>query len=115
MVSSPCAYGYYTIWEEKGDYVLKKIRKKLAEAIDMPESSFGGCPYLALESNTSILIEPCCEILSYDAEEIALRLKEITVTLSGHDLTMRSYGMRTVRIVGTIHGISLSERKREGK
>ncbi len=91
---------------------MKKLRRKLAEVTEMPESSFGGCPYLVLESNSSVRIDECYEILSYDTEAIRLRLKDMTVTVTGRDLTMRSYAMKTIRIVGTIDSISLQERKK---
>ena len=79
--------------------------------MELPESSFGSCPYLVVESNTSVRIDECYEILSYDTIAIRLRLKGMTVTVTGRDLTMRSYAMRTVRIVGTIEGLSLCEEK----
>ncbi len=91
---------------------MKKIRKRLAEAVELPEASFGGCPYLAVESNSSVRIDECHEILSYDTEEIRLRLKGLTVSIAGHGLTMRSYAMKTVRIVGVIDTISLHEEKK---
>jgi hypothetical protein len=93
---------------------MKKLRKKLAAAVELPESAFGSCPYLTIESNTSVKIDECCEILSYDTDAICLRLRGLTVTVTGRWLTMRSYAMKTVRIVGRIDGVSLAE-EREGK
>ena len=88
---------------------MKKLRKKLAEACELPESSFGPCPYLAMESNSSVCINECLEILSYDETAVRLRLRGMTVTVTGESLTMRSYAMKTVRIGGLIRGIALEE------
>lgn len=88
---------------------MKKLRRKLAEACELPEASFGPCPYLAIESNSSIRIDECLEILSYDEGAISLRLRGMTVTVTGERLTMRSYAMKTVRIGGVIRNVSLEE------
>lgn len=88
---------------------MKKLRRRLSEACEMPEASFGPCPYLAIESNSSIRIDECLEILSYDESLISLRLRGMTVTVAGEGMTMRSYAMKTVRIGGVIRSVALEE------
>ena len=90
---------------------MKRLRKRLADACDMPEASFGPCPCLVIESNSSIRIDECLEILAYDVTAISLRLRGMDVTVAGEGLTMRSYAMRVVRIAGVIRNVALKERK----
>ncbi len=90
---------------------MKRLRKRLANACDMPEASFGPCPYLVIESNSSIRIDECLEILAYDDTAISLRLRGMAVTVTGEGLTMRSYAMRIVRIGGIIRNVALEEKK----
>ena len=88
---------------------MEKLKKKLAEAVDMPESSFGACPYLTVEGNGLIRMDECLEILAYDEEEIRVRLRGLTVTVTGEAMTMRSYAAKTIRISGVIRNIALSD------
>ena len=88
---------------------MGKLKRKIDEAVDMPESSFGACPYMELEGNHSIRIDECIEILSYDEEETVLKLKGMTVTIAGRGLTMSSYGGGTIRLTGVISNILLSD------
>ncbi len=88
---------------------MGKLKKIIAEAADMPESSFGACPYIELEGNHSIRIDECIEILSYDEEETVLKLRGMTVTVTGHGMTMSSYGGRTIRLTGIISNLLLSD------
>ncbi len=81
----------------------------------MPQSSFGACPYLVIESNSSIRVDECLEILSYDEREVSLRLRGMLVTVTGEGLTMRSYAMKTIRICGVISQVSLSDRTPAGE
>lgn len=89
---------------------MKNIRKKLARATDLPESSFGGCPYITIESNSDVKIDGCLEILSYSENEVSVRLSGMEATVCGSLLTLRSYAIKTIRICGKIESISLSDR-----
>ena len=93
---------------------MRKWRTKLARALELPESALGRCPYLVLEADSSLRVDECLEILSYEEDEIALRLRGLDLTVGGCDLTMRSYASRSIRIGGMIRWISLSERKTAG-
>ena len=93
---------------------MSKIRKRLASMVDLPESSFGACPYVAIESNTSVTVDACLDILSYDECEVRLLLEGLTVTIVGKDLTMRSYGNKTIRIVGIIDGVLFADGRDRG-
>lgn len=88
---------------------MGKLRKRLAQATELPESSFGFCPYLTLESNSTVKIDECLEILSYDENEVRVRLRGMTVSVSGKCLTMRSYAVKTIRIGGKIENIAISD------
>ena len=93
---------------------MSKFRKRLASMTDLPESSFGACPYVAIESNTSVTVDACLDILSYDECEVRLLLEGLTATITGEKLTMRSYGNKTIRITGIIDGVSLAEGRGRG-
>ncbi|MBQ4065183.1 MAG: YabP/YqfC family sporulation protein [Clostridia bacterium] len=90
---------------------MRNFRKRLAKAMELPVTSFGGCSYLTIESNVSIKIDGCEEILSYEENEVSLRLSDGYVTITGEGMTIRSYAMRTVRIVGTVRSVSLTEKE----
>ncbi len=94
---------------------MRNLRKKLSKVCELPEGSFGCNSYLAIESNTTIRIDGCEEILSYDEKEVSLRLRDVTVTVTGEGMTLRSYAMKTVRIVGVIENVALAETRHEKK
>ena len=86
---------------------MKTWRRKLAETLDLPENALGRCPYLVMEANHAIRIDGCREILAYERQEIRLKAGDLTVTVTGEGLTMRSYALMSVRIAGEIRGVTL--------
>lgn len=88
---------------------MGKLRKKIAAAMELPEAALGACPYLSVESNSSIKIDECSEILSYDEGEVRLRLRGMTAAVFGEGLIMKSYAGGVIRIVGIIRRIDLSD------
>lgn len=94
---------------------MGKIKKKIADAAELPQASFGACPYFEIEGNHSIKIDECIEILSYDEEKTVLKLKGMTVSVIGKELTMTSYGSGTIRLVGVIEKLFLFENGREAE
>ena len=92
---------------------MRRWRKALARVSELPESSFGPCPYLVLEADSSLRIDECLEILSYDEAEIGLRLRGLFLTVRGHGLTMCSYASRSIRIRGTVKQLLLSDKRAE--
>jgi hypothetical protein len=88
---------------------LRKWRRRLAQAVELPESAFGPCPCAVLEGNGALRVDECLEILRYDESEIGLRLRGMILTVSGEGLTMRSYAAGTVRIIGVIRSLSLGD------
>lgn len=88
---------------------MGNLRKRLAALTELPSDAFGACPYVTIESNTAIKLDACLEILAYGEEEIRLHLRGLIATVTGEDMTMRSYGDRTVRITGTIRSVTLDE------
>lgn len=93
---------------------MRNFRKRLALMTELPEASFGACPYIAIESNGAVTVDACLDILSYDECEVRLQLEGLVASVRGRELTMRSYGNKTIRITGIIEGISLVEEKRRG-
>lgn len=94
---------------------MGKIKRKMSDATELPQASFGACPYFEIEGNHSIKIDECLEILSYDEEKTVLKLKGLTVSVIGKGLTMNSYGMGTIRLVGRIDNLVLEENGRGDK
>ncbi len=87
-------------------------KRRICEAVDLPESVLGPCPYLTVEGNGELLLNECLEILSYDEEEIRIRQRGLTVTVRGEGMTLFSYAAKNVRIRGKISGISFEEADR---
>ncbi|MBE6637135.1 MAG: hypothetical protein E7618_04970 [Ruminococcaceae bacterium] len=90
----------------------RPLRKRLADSMDVPEIAFGGCPYLTVEGNTSLRVDHCLEILSYDDREIRLALRGLILIVHGEALTMRSYAIRTICIGGRITALCFEEKKK---
>ena len=90
----------------------RPLRKRLAESMDVPEIAFGGCPFLTVEGNTSLRVDYCLEILSYDDNEIRLSLRGLVLTVCGEGLTMHSYAIRTICIGGRITALHFEEKNR---
>ncbi len=90
---------------------MGKLKKIISQAIDMPVTSLGGCPYIALEGNYSIKLDECEEIISYDETKTVLRLSIFDVTVLGRGLTINSYGGGTVKLTGEITDISITNQK----
>lgn len=88
----------------------RNLKKRLSRLTDLPESSFGLCPFVAIEGNGAVKVDACLEILSYEDDEVRLRLQGMIAVVRGARLTLRSYGDRSVRITGRIDGVDLSER-----
>lgn len=84
-------------------------KKKLATFTELPQMSFGGCRYVEIESNSSVKIDGCTEILAYDNDEATFLTKEGLVTVNGSGLEICSYGNCTVRLVGEITGVFFGE------
>lgn len=95
----------------------ERLRKRLSRLTDLPESSFGCCPYVAIEGNSSVKVDACLEILSYEDDAVRLLLTGMIAVVRGKGLTLRSYGDRSIRITGRIDGVDLTEKKdgRRGK
>ena len=88
---------------------MRKMKKKIAEALELPLAAFGRCPGIAIEGNHAVRIDECVEILTYDEEETVLLVRGMTVTVRGRELTMRSYGGGTIRLTGIVSGVLLSD------
>ena len=84
---------------------MKNLRKKLAAIVDFPESALGGCSYIEIESDCSVKINGCREIIDYSGEKVVLSSSEFNILVIGHSLTLMSYGSNTAMIKGEICGV----------
>lgn len=88
---------------------MKNLRKKLAAFVDLPESAFGGCSYIEIESNSCVKINGCGEIIDYSGEKVILSSSEFDILIIGHGLTLMSYGSNTAMVKGQICSVSFGE------
>ncbi len=88
---------------------MGKIRKRLAEITDLPEASFGSCPRIILNSDSEAVIDECLEIMSYEDNEIRLRLSGLFAVISGSGLSLKSFSCGNITVCGKICGIALSD------
>ncbi len=91
---------------------MKNLRKKLAAMADLPESAFGGCSYIEIESDRSVKINGCKEIIDYSSEKVILSSNEFDILVIGRGLTLMSYGSNTAMIKGEICGLSFEKGER---
>ncbi len=84
-----------------------KLKKRLAAFTELPESVFGGCSYIEIESNSSVKVNGCIKIIDYCSERVVLLTREFELNVSGEGLTLVSYGESTAAVNGKICAVTL--------
>ena len=88
--------------------VLGRLKRKLAEAADMPEGSFGACPYIEIEGNSAVRVCGCHEIITYESDKTVIALTGMNVSVCGRELLIETFCGGTVRLRGEIVSVSFS-------
>ena len=92
---------------------MKRKRRALgeliADSVGFPDTLSVSAPDIHLMGTREISIDGCRGILVYEREEIQLRLKDRVMTISGHDLRLKTYYTGHVSVKGRIFSISFEE------
>lgn len=106
---SPICIFLITIFDEKRNNALGRIKKLLTAVTELPQSAFGECPYIEIEVDSAFKLDGCREILAYGEESVSLLTDMGIITVSGRALELRSYGNSTIRITGRIMKVEIGE------
>lgn len=90
---------------------MKKRRSSALWTLGLgfPETVSASAPDIHIEGTHEVSVEGCCGILEYQRDRVVLRLKNRTVSVSGQDLTMRSFYGSHILIRGKICSVCFEE------
>ncbi len=86
----------------------KKLREKIASALDAPVVAVSREGYIELFSNTQAIVQGCSEILEYNSSVIKLKINDNTATFRGEDLFISSMSDGSAVICGLIVSLEFS-------
>ena len=66
----------------------------------------GLCSEISVSAGREVLVHGARAIVSYSESEVKLRLCDMTLSVQGSDLTMKSYFGGVVRVSGRITGLN---------
>ncbi len=91
---------------------MKKRRRKLLEALELPIDMSGRVSDISIISNREVDIFGCKRIVSYSETEIELELGELRVNICGEDLSLKTFFGKDIKISGTVASLRLEEIRR---
>ena len=92
---------------------MGKWKKRLADFMELPQTSFGECQFIEIESSNTVKICSCIEILAYDDGCSRFQTSEGVVTVTGRGLEICSYGNGVVILRGEISGVGFERSVRK--
>lgn len=87
--------------------VMHKIGMNTARAIDFPICASCAVSSFSVEANTSMLVNGCLSVGSYEMDEVVLQLHEMKLYIKGKELILKSYFADSISISGIIEEIKI--------
>ena len=88
----------------------RNITEVVADTVGFPETLSLSTPDVHIIGTREISVDGCRGILVYETAEVVLRLKDRAMTVTGEDLTLKTFFASHVTVRGRISSISFEER-----
>ena len=89
----------------------KRFFDRVATATDLGNEPIPGKTLIEIVSDSSVLIENHCGVISYSTECVVIKTKHGCVDVSGSQLVLRRMSSEQLKISGIIFKIELRRRK----
>ena len=81
------------------------IGQRVCERLDIPAGTLGKASFIEAVGNREVTVSGCEGLLNYTENEVALRLCDGLITVSGEGLELRSFALGRVLVRGTVRCI----------
>lgn len=89
-----------------------KLRKRMAEVLDLPEDIVLDVPKLTVIGNETMLIENHSGIYEYSDDIIRLNTPIGLLNIAGLDLVLKELSLERLYVTGIIYGINFEGKKK---
>lgn len=89
----------------------KRILERMARATDLSTEPIPGKPLVEIVSDSSVLIENHCGVMSYSGECISVKTKQGCIVITGSQMILSKMSKEQLRISGKIRTVELRGRK----
>lgn len=89
----------------------KQILERMARVTDLSTEPIPGKPLIEIVSDSSVLIENHCGVISYSSECISVRTKQGCIVITGSQMILSKMSKEQLRISGKIRSVELRGRK----
>jgi sporulation protein YqfC len=89
-----------------------KLRKRMAEVLDLPEDIVLDVPKLTLIGNETMLIENHSGIYEYSDDIIRLNTPIGLLSIAGLDLVLKELSLERLYVTGIIYGVNFEGKKK---
>lgn len=89
----------------------KHLLERMAKVADLSTEPIPGRPLIEIVSDTSVLIENHCGVISYSLECIVVKTKQGCIVVNGAQMVLTRMSREQLKISGRIHGIELRRRR----
>lgn len=88
----------------------KHFLEKVARAADLSTEPIPGKPLVEIVSDTSVLVENHCGVISYSMQCVTVKTKQGCICVSGEQLVLKKMSKEQLKISGTIDRVELQRR-----
>ena len=89
----------------------KHIFERMANVTDLNTEPVPGKPLVEIVSDTSVLIENHCGVISYSTDTVTVKTKHGCIIVEGEQLILKKMSCEQLKISGSIHTVELKRWK----
>ncbi len=83
------------------------IGQRVCERLDIPVGTLGKASFIEAVGNREVTVSGCEGLLNYTENEVALRLCDGEISISGEGLELRSFSGGRIAVRGAVRSICL--------
>ena len=80
----------------------RPLSDRLTESLEIPRAALGSCARIELAGNRELTVEGCVGITEYDETTVSMSLGDLTATVHGSGLLIRSFDPHCIAVSGAI-------------
>lgn len=89
----------------------KRFIDRMALVADLDNEPIPGKTLIEIVSDSSVLIENHCGVISYSSECVSVKTKQGCIIVSGSQLVLRKMSNEQIRICGTVFKVELRRKQ----
>lgn len=89
----------------------KRFFDRMALVADLDNEPIPGKTLIEIVSDSSVLIENHCGVISYSSECVSVKTKQGCIIVSGSQLVLRKMSSEQIRICGTVFKVELRRKQ----